>query len=245
MTEPTGNYQQPNYPNQPQPPAYSAATSAHQGQYNQQGAYAGYAQAYGQGLPAHMDEPTKPQKLKTATAIIYTMIGLALASSLLGAFFMRDIQASMTDSILSLFSGVFSEAEQQELRNEIAMQEELAASGLSLILGMVWSLIWTGLLITATVFMSKGQNWARIALTIYAAFNIFGLLSLLVFFLVFHWIMLIEPINAVLAIVFLVLVWSRPVSQYMQQVRIFKQWKLQRAYMGADEGQQNQQGYQG
>ncbi|HJD50850.1 MAG TPA: hypothetical protein H9908_03130, partial [Candidatus Rothia avistercoris] len=55
----TGNYQPqqpPAYPNQAQPPAYSATQP---GYYTEQGAYAGYAQAYGQGLPAHMDAPER------------------------------------------------------------------------------------------------------------------------------------------------------------------------------------------
>lgn len=257
MTEPTGNYQQPSpnqppaYPNQQQPPAYPNYNApqqygAPQGQYTNQGSYAGYAQAYGQSLPTHMDEPVAPKPLKTATMMMYIIIGLGLLSAVLQIFYYEEIQRGTANGLLSLLSGGTSAGEQAALESEITLQADQPATTIGFVIGLIFSFIWSALLVMFTVFMAKGRNWARIVLTIIAAIQILSLLGVLSFFLYFHWTMLISPLAGALSIVFLVFAWKRPVSDYMQQVRIYQQWKLQSAYMGtATGGGQNPQGYRG
>ncbi|WP_272878413.1 hypothetical protein [Rothia nasimurium] len=234
----TGNYQPqqpPAYPNQAQPPAYSASQP---GYYTEQGAYAGYAQAYGQGLPAHMDAPERPQALKTASLIMYVMIGLGVLGSILSTIFYQEIQQATSNSILSLFSGLMSEEDLAAAEAEIAMTADTGFATAGLIVGLVFGLIWSALLVFFTIMMNKGHNWARIVLTVVASFQILNLLmGALTLLLVFHWIMLVDLLAGVLAIAFLVFVWKSPVSTYMRQIKAYQQWKLQQAYLGADRGQ--------
>lgn len=235
----TGNYQpqQPQaYPNQTQPPSYSATQQG--GHYNEKGAYAGYAQAYGQGLPAHMDAPERPQALKTASLIMYVIIGLGLLGSILSAIFYQEIQQATNSSILSLFSGLMSEEDLAAAEAEMAMTADTGFATAGLIVGLVFGLIWSALLVFFTIMMNKGHNWARIVLTVVASFQILNLLSgLLAIFIFFHWTMLTSLLAGALAIAFLVFVWKSPVSTYMRQIKAYQQWKLQQAYLGADQGQ--------
>ncbi|WP_237224300.1 hypothetical protein [Rothia nasisuis] len=248
MTEPTGNYQQPS-PNQPPAyPNYNAPQQygAPQGQYTNQESYATFAQAYGQGLPAHMEEPVAPKPLKTATMMMYIIIALGLLGSVLQIFYYEEIQRGTANGLLSLLSGGTSAGEQATLESEITLQANPPATSIVFVIGLIFSLIWSALLVMFTVFMAKGRNWARIVLTIIAAIQILSLLGVVSFFLYFHWTLLLDPIVGALSIVFLVFAWKRPVSHYMQQVRSYRQWKLQSAYMGtATGGGQNPQGYRG
>lgn len=234
----TGNYQSqqpPTYPNQAQPPAYSASQPSH---YTEQGAYAGYAQAYGQGLPAHMDAPERPQALKTASLIMYVMIGLGVLGSILGTIFYQEIQQATSNSILSLFSGMMTEEDIAAAEAEITASTDTGFATAGLIVGLVFGLIWSALLVFFTLMMNKGHNWARIVLTVVASFQILTLLmGALTLLLVFHWTMLVDLLAGVLAIVFLVFVWKNPVSTYMRQIKAYQQWKLQQAYLGTDRGQ--------
>ena len=234
----TGNYQSqqpPTYPNQAQPPAYSASQPGH---YTEQGAYAGYAQAYGQGLPAHMDAPERPQALKTASLIMYVMIGLGVLGSILGTIFYQEIQQATSNSILSLFSGMMTEEDIAAAEAEITASTDTGFATAGLIMGLVFGLIWSALLVFFTLMMNKGHNWARIVLTVVASIQILTLLmGALTLLLVFHWTMLVDLLAGVLAIVFLVFVWKNPVSTYMRQIKAYQQWKLQQAYLGTDRGQ--------
>lgn len=231
----TGNYQPqqpPAYPNQAQPPAYSATQS---GYYTEQGAYAGYAQAYGQGLPAHMDAPERPQALKTASLIMYVMIGLGVLGSILGTIFYQEIQQATSNSILSLFGGAMTDEDMAAMEAEMSMTTDSSFATAGLIMGLVFGLIWSALLVFFTIMMNKGHNWARIVLTIVAGLQILNLLvGALTLLLVFHWTMLVDLLAGVLAIVFLIFVWKNSVSTYMRQMKAYQQWKLQQAYLGAD-----------
>ena len=234
----TGNYQPqqpPAYPNQAQPPAYSASQPGH---YTEQGAYAGYAQAYGQGLPDHMDAPERPQALKIASLIMYVMIGLGLLGSILSTIFYQEIQQATSNSILSLFSGIMTEEDFAAAEAEITASADTGFVTAGLIMGLVFGLIWSALLVFFTIMMNKGHNWARIVLTVVASIQVLNLLmGALTLLLIFHWTMLVDLLAGVLAIVFLVFVWKNPVSTYMRQIKAYQQWKLQQAYMGADRGQ--------
>ncbi|MGV3017173.1 hypothetical protein [Rothia sp. 88186D007BW] len=234
---PTGNYQPqqpPAYPNQAQPPAYSATQP---GYYSQQGAYAGYAQAYGQGLPEHMDAPERPQALKTASLIMYIMIGLGLLGSILTAIFYQEIQQASTNGILSVFGNMVSPEERAAMEAEMNINTEPSIMAAGIIVSLVWGLIWSALLVFFTIMMNKGRNWARIVLTIVASFQILGLLlGLLSLFFYFHWSNLTGLIAGALAIVFLIFVWKSPVSAYMRETKIYQQWKQQQAYLGTTQG---------
>ncbi|MDY6051584.1 MAG: hypothetical protein SPI83_04135 [Rothia sp. (in: high G+C Gram-positive bacteria)] len=234
---PTGNYQPqqpPAYPNQAQPPAYSATQP---GYYSQQGAYAGYAQAYGQGLPEHMDAPERPQALKTASLIMYIMIGLGLLGSILAAIFYQEIQQASTNGILSVFGNMVSPEERAAMEAEMNINTEPSIMAAGIIVSLVWGLIWSALLVFFTIMMNKGRNWARIVLTIVASFQILGLLlGLLSLFFYFHWSNLTGLIAGALAIVFLIFVWKSPVSAYMRETKIYQQWKQQQAYLGTTQG---------
>lgn len=227
MSEPTGNYQPQPYPNQPQPPAYGGQPAPAYGG----GAYESYAQAYGQGLPTHMDAPAKPQELKTAMMIQYIMLGVSLLAAVLSAIFAKELlamQNGVTEMLLGSSSMPGADAQQ-------AQAELLNASGTVAVImafAIGFSLVGLAIQLLFIIFMGKGRNWARIVLTIFAGFSILSLLDVIGYFVAFHWVMLFGPINAILAIVFLVFAWKRPVSEYMRNTVAYRQWQLQRSYMG-------------
>lgn len=227
MSEPTGNYQPQPYPNQPQPPAYGGQPAPAYGG----GAYESYAQAYGQGLPAHMDAPEKPQALKTAMMIQYIMLGVSLLAAVLNAIFAKELLA-MQNGVTEMLLGSSSMpgADAQEAQAELLNASGAMAVIMAFAIG--FSLVWLAIQLLFIIFMGKGRNWARIVLTIFAGFSILSLLDVIGYFVAFHWVMLFGPINAILAIVFLVFAWKRPVSEYMRNTVAYRQWQLQRSYMG-------------
>lgn len=206
------------YPNQPQPPQYA-------GQY-QQGAYLNYSQMYGQQLPEHMEKPVAPKSLKIGALVLYCMAALSVLSEILGIFFYNDIQAEMEET-LTAFLGLSDFSSSAEATTQL--EGELMT--VSLIIGMVFSLIWNGAAATMAFFMVKGHNWARVVATIYASLSALGLVSVFSWLIVFHWSMLVGFLVSVLAVIALVFFWQRPSSEYMQQSRIYKQWVQRQSYM--------------
>ena len=85
--------------------------------------------------------------------------------------------------------------------------------------------------------MKKGKNWGRIVLTIFAALNLLGFLSVFLWIFYFHWTYLLTLLTLGLSLAFLLVAWRRPISEYMRQVAAYQQWTLQRAYLGLDQKQ--------
>ncbi|MFW0118704.1 hypothetical protein ACN08Y_02085 [Rothia sp. P5764] len=214
------------YPNQPQPPQYA-------GQYQQtpqyqQGAYAGYTQMYGQQLPEHMEKPVAPKALKIGAFIMYCIAGLTIISDILEIFFYDEIQAQIEEAVAALL-GV------PDFSSMAGTTTQLEGSLLtvSLVTGLILSLIWNGGAAVITFFMMKGHNWARIVATIYALLVSLGIFSVFVWLLLFHWSMLIGLLASVLAIVALFFFWQGPANEYMRQSRIYKQWVEQQSYFAS------------
>lgn len=222
---------QPNYtyPNQPQPPQYTGQyqQAPHTGQY-QQGSAPGYAQAYGQQLPEHMEKPLVPKVLKTAALLVYCMVGLSIISELLGVFFYQEIQAQAADRFASLL-GV------TDFQNGVASQEafETQVQTVGTVIGLSFSLLINGAVAFMAYLMVKGHNWARIVLTIHAALTATGVFGVILWFVFFHWSMLVSFLAAVLAIAALCFFWQRPANEYMQRSRIYKQWVQQQSYLAS------------
>lgn len=214
MSDQPGN----TYPNQPQPPRYT--------EQNQQGAYANYTQMYGQQLPAHMEKPQVPQALKTAALLMYCIAGLAIISDALEIFFYDEIQAKANDALATLMGS-------PDFTSSLGPAADLEGGSqvFSLVFGMIFSLIWNGLAVVSTIFMVKGHNWGRIVSTIYASLVALGILGALLWLLVFHWSMVIGVVGSLLAIATLVFLWRQPVSEYMTQSTIYRQWVQHQAYM--------------
>lgn len=208
------------YPNQPQPPQYTR-------QY-QQSAYAGYTQMYGQQLPEHMEKPVAPKALKIGALIMYCIAGLTIISDILEIFFYNEIQAQMEES-LSAFLGL------SDFSSSTGTTTQLEGSLLtvSLVTGLILSLIWNGGAAVMTFFMMKGHNWARIVVTIYASLAALGILGVLGWLLIFHWSMLIGLLVSILAIAALIFIWQGPANEYMRQSRIYKQWVEQQSYFAS------------
>ena len=216
------------YPNQQQPPSYS---STHSG-----GAYENYAQVYGQELPQYMEKPAVPGTIKMAANSIYAIVLLNIVSTVLGLVYWKELLQSSMDGVMGMFGSVIPEEDRATLEAELA-NAPTELSTFELVTSLGGTVLFSAALIILAIFLVKGHNWARIVLTVYAAFKVLGLLGIFSFFLFFHWTMLVDLLAGVLAIVFLVFVWKNPVSTYMRQIKAYQQWKLQQAYLGADRGQ--------
>lgn len=216
------------YPNQPQPPHYTGQyqQNAYVGQH-QQGAYASYSQMYGQQLPEHMDKPVAPKALKIAAILVYCIAGLNVVAQV--------FQMICYDELQGL---------QQETWDKVLGTSEFNSFGVhasgssnkivtfALIMVLVFSLIWNAATAVCALFMAKGQNWARIVLTVYISIVALGILNVASWFLAFHWTRVFELICGLLAVAALIFFWQRPVNDYMRQARIYKQWTQQQAYLG-------------
>lgn len=216
------------YPNQPQPSQYTGQyqQTPYAGQY-QQGAYANYTQMYGQQLPEHLEKPVVPKALNIATILVYCIAGLNVMAQVFQIICHDELQALQQETLDQIFGtsdftsfGVPS----YETSSEIVM--------FTLISGLVFSLIWNAATVVFALFMKKGQNWARIVLTIYSSFLVLSILNVASWFLVFHWTRIFEPICGLLAIAALIFFWQRPANDYMHQARIYKHWTQQQAYLG-------------
>lgn len=216
----TNNYG--SYPNQQQPPSYSSAAP--------QGAYASYAQAYGQGLPQHMDKPSVPTSIRVAVYSVYAITLLGIISHIFGLIYRDEIVAGSMDMVDRFFGSVFSPSEQAEIEAAISAGTQVSAGEIILSSGIL--LITSAALITFAIFTLKGHNWARIVLTVYAGFSVLGLLSVFSFALFFHWVMLLDLASSLVAILTLVFLWLPASNTYMRQMRVYSQWQKQRAYMG-------------
>lgn len=189
-----------------------------------QNVYGSYAQAYGQGLPSHMEAPEKPQQLQVAVWVSYAIAAFGLISLALSSVFANEISQGVTESLNA--AGLANEGLSAE---ELAATQDLS-SGLFaslFIFAAVLSLIVNLGHIAFTVFMGKGANWARIVLTVYAVLTAFDLLGIVSWFAYFHWTMLLSPLRSILAIIFLIVAWQGPVSDYMRKSKAYKAWQAQ------------------
>ena len=191
-----------------------------------QNVYGSYAQAYGQGLPSHMEAPEKPQQLQVAVWVSYAAVFLGLVSTVLSVIFYREILeleqayfAGLTEGSSSLY-GSDSTVVDAELMAQVETISLMAGAGFSAVLLLVLALF--------TFFMGKGANWARIVLTIFAAFSLVGFFGIANwFFAYFHWIMVLDVFGAVLGLTFLIVAWQGPVSDYMRKSKAYKAWQAQ------------------
>lgn len=212
------------YPNQQQPPSYS---STHSG-----GAYENYAQVYGQGLPQHMEKPAVPGTIKMAANSIYAIVLLNIVSTVLGLVYWKELLQSSMDGVLGMFGSAIPEEDRATFEAELA-NAPTELSTFELVTSLGGTVLFSAALIILAIFLVKGHNWARIVLTVYAAFKVLGLLGIFTFFLFFHWTMLVGLLASVVAIAPLVLMWLRPSSAYIRQMQVYGQWLKQRAYMGS------------
>lgn len=219
MTQPSGNYQ----PNPNQPPSYPSP---------EQGAYASYAQAYGQGLPSHMDQPQQPAQMKTLSLLVYLNLGVSLISSLLSLLYLSEIEQGMVAALGNFMGEPAITSSDMDLYASSGF-----GPGMNAALTLVSVLINIGLTLLCLYFMKKGKNWGRIVLTIFAALNLLGFLSVFLWIFYFHWTYLLTLLTLGLSIAFLLIAWRRPISEYMRQVAAYQQWTLQRAYLGLDQKQ--------
>ncbi|MDO4898127.1 MAG: hypothetical protein Q3965_02360 [Rothia sp. (in: high G+C Gram-positive bacteria)] len=217
MTE--GNYG--NQPNQQQPPSYSAV---HPG-----GAYASYAQAYGQGLPQHMEKPAPPKSLKIAAVLTYIIVGINLLYEVLGIIFIDEILNSMSDRMGDFLTS--ADASDMEV---LKQQMESSSTLPSMIIDAGVQVVISAAVVAFAICMVKGHNWARIVLTIYASFIVLvGVFVPFGFILVFHWTMLLSIVAALVAIAALIFYWLPAGNEFMRSMRAYKMWEQQRAYWGA------------
>lgn len=189
-----------------------------------QNVYGSYAQAYGQGLPDHMEAPEKPQQLQVAVWVSYAIAAFGLISLALYSIFTDEINQGVMESLNT--AGLANEGLSAE---EMAATQDLSSglfAGIA-IFSAVFGLIINLGNIAFTVFMGKGANWARIVLTVYAAMTAFDLLTIGGWFLYFHWTMLLSPLRSILAITFLIVAWQGPVSDYMRRSKAYKAWQAQ------------------
>lgn len=105
-------------------------------------------------------------------------------------------------------------------------QRQLEASGQSIsggtldaiiagtvVIGVVFAIIWVAVYVLFAFFMKRGANWARIVLTIIAALSLLNILSSYG----------VGALQALTAIVATVLIWLRPASEYFRAVKERKQ----------------------
>lgn len=191
-----------------------------------QNVYGSYAQAYGQGLPDHMEAPEKPQQLQVAVWVSYAAVLLGLVSTVLGVIFYREILeleqayfAGLTEGSPSVY-GPESAAVDADFMAQVETISLMVGAGFSLVFLLARALF--------TFFMSKGANWARIVLTVFAAFSLVGFLGIFGWFSAyFHWTMTLEVFAAVLGLTFLIVAWQGPVSDYMRKSKAYKAWQAQ------------------
>lgn len=191
-----------------------------------QNVYGSYAQAYGQGLPSHMEAPEKPQQLQVALWVSYAIVLLSLVSTALSVIFYQEILELEQAQLASLMGGSSSTygSEANVLDAELMAQAET----FGLILGAGFALAIAAVQAIFTFFMGKGANWARIVLTIFAAFSLFGFFDIFSwFFAYFHWTMILSVFGAVLGLTFLIVAWQGPVSDYMRKSKAYKAWQAQ------------------
>lgn len=189
-----------------------------------QNVYGSYAQAYGQGLPDHMEAPEKPQQLQVALWVSYAIAAFGLISLALYSIFTDEINQGVMESLNT--AGLANEGLSAE---EMAATQDLSSglfAGIAIFSAVLGLIINLGN-IAFTVFMGKGANWARIVLTVYAAMTAFDLLGIFSWFLYFHWTMLLSPLRSILAITFLIVAWQGPVSDYMRKSKAYKAWQAQ------------------
>lgn len=189
-----------------------------------QNVYGSYAQAYGQGLPSHMEAPEKPQQLQVAVWVSYAIAAFGLISLALYSIFTDEINQGVMESLNT--AGLANEGLSAE---EMAATQDLSSglfAGIAIFSAVLGLIINLGN-IAFTVFMGKGANWARIVLTVYAAMTAFDLLGIFSWFLYFHWTMLLSPLRSILAIIFLIVAWQGPVSDYMRKSKAYKAWQAQ------------------
>ncbi len=189
-----------------------------------QNVYGSYAQAYGQGLPSHMEAPEKPQQLQVALWVSYAIAAFGLISLALYSIFTDEINQGVMESLNT--AGLANEGLSAE---EMAATQDLSSglfAGIAIFSAVLGLIINLGN-IAFTVFMGKGANWARIVLTVYAAMTAFDLLGIFSWFLYFHWTMLLSPLRSILAIIFLIVAWQGPVSDYMRKSKAYKAWQAQ------------------
>lgn len=189
-----------------------------------QNVYGSYAQAYGQGLPSHMEAPEKPQQLQVALWVSYAIAAFGLISLALYSIFTDEINQGVMESLNT--AGLANEGLSAE---EMAATQDLSSglfAGIAIFSAVLGLIINLGN-IAFTVFMGKGANWARIVLTVYAAMTAFDLLTIGGWFLYFHWTMLLSPLRSILAITFLIVAWQGPVSDYMRRSKAYKAWQAQ------------------
>lgn len=189
-----------------------------------QNVYGSYAQAYGQGLPSHMEAPEKPQQLQVALWVSYAIAAFGLISLALYSIFTDEINQGVMESLNT--AGLANEGLSAE---EMAATQDLSSglfAGIAIFSAVLGLIINLGN-IAFTVFMGKGANWARIVLTVYAAMTAFDLLTIGGWFLYFHWTMLLSPLRSILAITFLIVAWQGPVSDYMRKSKAYKAWQAQ------------------
>lgn len=189
-----------------------------------QNVYGSYAQAYGQGLPSHMEAPEKPQQLQVAVWVSYAIAAFGLISLALYSIFTDEINQGVMESLNT--AGLANEGLSAE---EMAATQDLSSglfAGIAIFSAVLGLIINLGN-IAFTVFMGKGANWARIVLTVYAVLTAFDLLGIFSWFLYFHWTMLLSPLRSILAITFLIVAWQGPVSDYMRKSKAYKAWQAQ------------------
>lgn len=124
---------------------------------------------------------------------------------------------SIVSLIISLATiGTSREAVQRQLE---ASGQPISGSALdaiiagTVIISVVFAIIWVGVYVLFAFFMKRGANWARIVLTILAALSLLNILSGYG----------VGALQALAAIIATVLIWLRPASEYFQAVKESRQ----------------------
>ncbi|MCQ1945780.1 hypothetical protein [Arthrobacter sp. zg-Y1116] len=184
------------------------------GQYAPGGPYdksgpSGYTQPSGYAQPYSYAPPVKPAKGPAPREVI---IGswLIIAAGVL----------SLINNIITSFSlPSIMTSQEQEAFAETGLDEEGVSSFL-ISFGIVVALIGFAIYLLIALFVRRGKNWARILGTVFAAFSLIGILTMLGAYFTSP-LSLISLASSLLGIAGIVMLYLRPSTPYFRKAPLY------------------------